>query len=235
MKKTILAGLTLTAALGIFGAACSQTATSGNSAINKNGMTNSNAPMNMNRMNMSEMNHNSMAMNSQMNHDAMNHSDMKSDANAASAPYDLQFLDTMTAHHTGAVEMAKLIDGRTSNAELKKFAAQIITDQEKEIAQMKGWREQWFAGKSRAMNMEMPGMADSMKMDMAKLSNAKDQDFDMHFLEMMTPHHAGAITMSQEALQKSEKSEIKTLANQIIKAQEAEIKMMADWKTKWAK
>ena len=235
MKKTILAGLTLTVALGIFGAACSQTATSGNSAINKNGMTNSNAPMNMNRMNMSEMNHNSMAMNSQMNHDAMNHSDMKSDANAASAPYDLQFLDTMTAHHTGAVEMAKLIDGRTSNAELKKFAAQIITDQEKEIAQMKGWREQWFAGKSRAMNMEMPGMADSMKMDMAKLSNAKDQDFDMHFLEMMTPHHAGAITMSQEALQKSEKPEIKTLANQIIKAQEAEIKMMADWKTKWAK
>ena len=235
MKKTILAGLTLTVALGIFGADCSQTATSGNSAINKNGMTNSNAPMNMNRMNMSEMNHNSMAMNSQMNHDAMNHSDMKSDANAASAPYDLQFLDTMTAHHTGAVEMAKLIDGRTSNAELKKFAAQIITDQEKEIAQMKGWREQWFAGKSRAMNMEMPGMADSMKMDMAKLSNAKDQDFDMHFLEMMTPHHAGAITMSQEALQKSEKPEIKTLANQIIKAQEAEIKMMADWKTKWAK
>ena len=85
------------------------------------------------------------------------------------------------------------------------------------------------------MNMEMAGMADSMKMDMSKLSNAKDKECDLMFLEMMTPHHQGAITMSKEALQKSEKAEIKTLANQIIKAQEAEIKMMSDWKTKWSK
>ena len=41
--------------------------------------------------------------------------------------------------------------------------------------------------------------------------------------------------MAKEALQKSEKPEIKTLAGQIIKAQEAEIKMMNEWKEKWAK
>lgn len=41
--------------------------------------------------------------------------------------------------------------------------------------------------------------------------------------------------MAKEGLQKSEKAEIKTLAGQIIKAQEAEIKMMADWKAKWGK
>ena len=118
---------------------------------------------------------------------------------------------------------------------LFKFAANIIADQNKEIAQMKDWREKWYAGKPAAKNMEMPGMADSMKMDMSKLSNAKDKDFDLMFLDMMTPHHAGAITMSKEALTKAEHAEIKTLANQIIKAQEAEIKMMADWKAKWAK
>ena len=216
-------------AIAAIGAACNQTAN--NSAMNHNGM-NHNSMMNNSSSNMNGMNHNSMPMNSNM---PMNHSQMKSDANAASAPYDLQFIDTMTTHHTGAVEMAKMVDGRTQNADLKKFAAQIITDQEKEIKQMKDWREKWFAGKSPAMNMEMPGMADSMKMDMSKLSNAKDKDFDLMFVEMMTPHHAGAITMSKEALTKSEKPEIKTLANQIIKAQEAEIKMMADWKAKWAK
>ena len=55
------------------------------------------------------------------------------------------------------------------------------------------------------------------------------------FLEMLIPHHQGAVTMSKEALQKSEKAEIKTLANAIIKAQESEIKQMKDWKAKWAK
>ena len=52
---------------------------------------------------------------------------------------------------------------------------------------------------------------------------------------MVTPHHAGAVTMAKEALMKAEHPEIKTLANQIIKAQEAEIKMMNEWKKRWSK
>ena len=170
-----------------------------------------------------------------MNHSGMNHANMKSSPNAASAPYDLQFLDTMMAHHQGAVEMAKMIDGKTQNAELRKFGAQIVADQQKEIAQMKSWRQKWFAAKPLAMNMEMPGMADSMKMDMAKLSAARNADFDRLFVEMMIPHHQGAVEMSQDALAKAGHPEIKTLSQQIIKAQQAEIKMMQGWKTAWAK
>jgi len=131
--------------------------------------------------------------------------------------------------------MAKMIDGKTNNAEIIKFGKQIIADQEKEIAQMKDWREKWFAGKPAAKNMEMPGMMDSMKMDMSKLSNSKNKAFDLAFIEMMIPHHQGAVLMAKEALTKGEKPEIKTLANNIIKAQEAEIKMMNEWKEKWAK
>jgi len=162
----------------------------------------------------------------------MDHSMMKSAPDAANQPYDLQFLDTMVPHHQSAVDMAKRISGQTKNADLNKFAEAIIADQNKEIAQMKEWRGKWYEGKPSAMNMEMPGMADSMKMDMSKLASAKE--FDLMFLDMMTPHHAGAVTMSKEALTKAEHPEIKTLAQQIIQAQEAEIKMMADWKTKWA-
>ena len=55
------------------------------------------------------------------------------------------------------------------------------------------------------------------------------------FLDMMTPHHAGAVVMAKEALTKAEHPEIKTLANQIIKSQEAEIKQMAVWKAAWSK
>ena len=131
--------------------------------------------------------------------------------------------------------MAKMVDGRTQRTELKTFAQKIIADQNKEIAQMKEWREKWYAGKPRAMNMEMPGMADSMKMDMSKLSNSKDKAFDLTFIEMMTPHHAGATTMAKEALTKAEHQELKTLAGNIIKEQEAEIKQMNVWKSEWSK
>ncbi len=231
MKSTIILSIILTAT--ILGVSCTQMSNNSNSTMNRNGMMNSNNAIMMNsNSNMNGMNQNSMPMNSNM---PMNHANMKSDPNAATQPYDLQFLDTMTHHHQGAVEMAKKVDGQTQNAELKKFAAQIISDQEKEIGQMKDWREKWFAGKPSAINMGMGGMMDSMKMDMTKLSNAKAKDFDLAFIAMMIPHHEGAITMSNEALKKSEKAEIKTLAAQIIKTQEAEIKMMQDWKTKWSK
>jgi len=233
MKKVSYLGLVLTAALAVIGTACTQggnvnTSSSMNkNMMNHNGMTNGNMA-----------NHNSMTMNSNAGMPNMM-SNMKSDPNASSAPYDLQFIDTMSAHHQGAVDMAGMALKKSQNAELKTFAQKIIDDQQKEIAQMKAWREKWYAGKAPAKNMEMSGMMDSMKMmagdGMKKMEAMTGKDFDTHFLDMMTPHHAGAVTMAKEALTKAEQPEIKTLANQIIKAQEAEIKMMADWKAKWSK
>lgn len=166
-------------------------------------------------------------------------SKMKSDPNAASQPYDLQFLDTMSAHHQSAIEMAETALKKSQNAELKTFAQKIIDDQTKEIATMKEWREKWFAGKPPAMNVEMQGMSGSMKMmsggEVKKMEDASGKEFDLMFLDMMSAHHADATAMAKEALQKAEHPEIKTLANNIIKAQEAEIKQMADWKAKWSK
>lgn len=172
---------------------------------------------------------------SKMDHNSMDHSNMNSSANASDSPYDLQFIDTMTAHHEGAVDMAKMAPKSTKNAELLKFANAIIIDQSKEMQQMADWRLNWFGAKPKALNMEMPGMKESMSMDMKRLADARDQEFDLLFIEMMIPHHEGAVTMSKDALQKSERAEIKNLANEIIKAQTAEIKLMNDWKAKWAK
>ena len=227
MKIGIYVGLVTVFALVIVAVGCQSSSN-----------VNTNSSMNQNMMNRNSvtMNGNTMPMNANM---PMNDSAMKSDPSATSAPYDLQFIDTMSAHHQSAIDMAKMVDGKTQNAELKKFAAQIIADQGKEIAQMKEWREKWYAGKPAAKNMEMSGMMDSMKMmmegDMKKMEMASGKDFDLMFLDMMTPHHAGAITMAKEALTKADHPEIKTLSNQIIKAQDSEIKMMADWKSKWSK
>lgn len=159
---------------------------------------------------------------------------MESSPNAASAPYDLQFLDTMIAHHRGAVDMAGPCSARAQHAEVKTLCANIISSQQKEIADMKAWRDKWFAGKEPAMNMEMMGMNDSMKsMDMKMLSSLSGNDFDLAFIKHMIPHHEGAVKMAKDALQKSTKDEIKTLANAIIKAQESEVRQMKEWQTAW--
>ncbi len=234
MKTIILTVVLSAAAIAMAGCQTAPTTTNPNTNTRTNtAVQNSNANSMMNMNGSTMMNGNSMSGNSG------GMMDMKSSPNAASQSYDLQFLDTMTHHHQGAIDMAKMALMKSQNAELKTFAQKIIDDQNKEIAQMKGWREKWYAGKPPAMNMEMPGMNEGMKMmmgdGMKKFEAATGKEFDLMFLDMMTPHHAGATTMAKEALTKAEHPEIKTLANQIIKAQESEIKMMNDWKAKWSK
>lgn len=171
-----------------------------------------------------------------MDHSKMNHSAMGSSLNAAAAPYDLQFLDTMIAHHQGAVEMAGPCSAKAGHSEIKTLCGNIISSQQKEIGEMKAWRDKWFAGAAPAINMEMPGMKDSMKgMDMKLLGTLTGNEFDRAFIKQMTPHHEGAVIMGKEALLKSTKDEIKTLSDSIIKAQESEIKRMNDWQTAWFK
>lgn len=58
-------------------------------------------------------------------------------------------------------------------------------------------------------------------------------DVDRHFIEMMIPHHQDAIAMAELALQRSQHPQIKTLAADIKRVQQAEIDQMQTWYRQW--
>jgi uncharacterized protein (DUF305 family) len=153
----------------------------------------------------------------------------KTSAGAASAPYDLQFIDTMSEHHSSAITMAKIAVEKAQYPELKAFARKVIAAQQKENEQMKSWRAGWYKESPPALNMELPGMEGSM-MGMEGLQGATGREFDLMFIEMMMPHHAGAVTMAKDAASRAEHSEIKNLAGKIILDQQREIEQMRQWK-----
>lgn len=57
--------------------------------------------------------------------------------------------------------------------------------------------------------------------------------FDEQFIDMMAPHHMGAVAMAQIALTRAEHPELKTLANSIIASQNMEIGQMKQWRKAW--
>ncbi len=173
-------------------------------------------------------------------------------AQAHAAPFDQQFIDSMTPHHQSALVMAQMAVSKAKYPEVRALARSIVADQKKEIAYMGGLRKRFYGsamsssmggmnhgsmsgmdhGKMSGMKMSgdkmmMPGtmMGLPMKgmMDMGMLKAAKGTAFDKMFLKMMIPHHAGAIVMADEALKVSGRPEIRSLSMKIIDAQAKEI------------
>lgn len=84
------------------------------------------------------------------------------------------------------------------------------------------------AGKPSSMN-HSGGMMSHDSMDLG----VADAEYDLRFIDGMTPHHQGAIAMAQDVLKNSQRPELRKLANDIIAAQEKEIAQMGEWRKAW--
>lgn len=142
---------------------------------------------------------------------------------------DRAFVGDMVPHHSSAVDMAKVAQQRGEHPEIKTLANEIIASQSEEIDQMNKAKSALSEDNVEAEELGIP--ADMMGMDTATLTTA--EPFDREFIDMMIPHHQGAIRMARAELDKGSSDELKTLAQNIISAQTNEIKQMNDWRTKW--
>jgi uncharacterized protein (DUF305 family) len=177
-----------------------------------------------------------------MNHgggQGMGHADM--DLGPKGENYDLLFIDGMKVHHQGAVDMAEEALQKSKRPEIKQLAQAMIDAQQKEIAQMTEWRSTWYPNADAAPMMyhaqmgHMMAMSEDMKASMMMsmdLGSADDQ-LDLRFLNGMIPHHEGALVMAKDALAKSDRPEIKQLAQAILDSQQQEIDQMQQWKKEW--
>ncbi len=61
-------------------------------------------------------------------------------------PFDKAFIDAMIPHHESAIAMANAALDGSDNPEVREIARAIVEAQEKEIAQMEAWRQDWYPG-----------------------------------------------------------------------------------------
>lgn len=81
-----------------------------------------------------------------------------------------------------------------------------------------------------AMPRDFSGPMEGSFMGGRSMENAA---IDRHFIEQMIPHHEGAIAMAELALERSERPEIRSLANSIVEDQSRENALMRTWYREW--
>jgi uncharacterized protein (DUF305 family) len=142
--------------------------------------------------------------------------------------FEIKFMQEMIVHHQSAIDMAKLVPSHTKRPELNTLAADIIKAQTNEITDMKQWLKQWYNEQSLTDTMSVPGMMEMMG-SMDTLKNAKDADFDKKFTTMMIQHHQQAINMAKLIPEKTQRSELVTLEQNIVTTQSQEVQQMQNW------
>ena len=120
---------------------------------------------------------------------------------------DVKFMQGMIMHHSQALQMAEMVEARSSREAIQLMALRISLSQEDEMVMMEEWLE--ARDLPRAMPMaDMQAMASNHEMmpgilteaELDELAGLTSQEFDTRFLQLMIKHHEGAITMVDRLL-----------------------------------
>jgi uncharacterized protein (DUF305 family) len=144
---------------------------------------------------------------------------------------DRAFVAEMVPHHEGAVAMAKIAQERAQRPEIKQLTAAIIKTQNAEIETLNGLAARLEEAGIEQGELGVPEDEMGMSHDPSMLGTARP--FDREFIDMMIPHHQGAIRMARVEIAKGDNPDAKRLAEAIVQAQTKEIDEMNMWRVDW--
>lgn len=149
---------------------------------------------------------------------------------------DVGFLQAMIPHHQQAIDMARLVTGRTQRPELVKLAARITTSRVAEIRRMQAWLTRWqrpAAANASTQHdpSQLPGMLAEGQLEW--LQTLTGAQFDLGVVTMLRTHHGGAVELAGTELRAGASAEVKALAAEIIATQQREIRQLQRWQDTW--
>jgi len=144
---------------------------------------------------------------------------------------DRAFAASMIPHHESAVDMGRLAGKKAGHAELRALAGDIVRSQTAEIRTLRRAERGLAREGVRPGDLGLDEQLMGMGMDVHGLGSARP--FDRAFIDMMVPHHNGAIRMSEIELDRGASRPLRRLARAIVDAQTREIRRMERWRKAW--
>lgn len=144
----------------------------------------------------------------------------------------IDFLNGMIPHHESAIAMAdSYLEYGGENETLKKLAENIKTTQTEEISHMRDLIVKYEAEGHTDEDQESAYLDeyDKLMQHDHSMSKSGTDSLDHAFAEGMIMHHQMAVDMAKSILEYTDYEEIRTLAQDIIEAQEQEIEEMKEF------
>ncbi|GGU53581.1 DUF305 domain-containing protein [Lentzea flava] len=167
----------------------------------------------------------------------------------ASGSVDVGFCQDMAVHHLQGIQMANIARDRTTDPDVRQLAFDIASTQLEQVGRMKGWLMMWNEHEQSPNGVYMawmndagihghgattaepgkplmPGMATTE--ELTKLRGLSGRDLEVYFLQLMIRHHTGGAPMAEFAAQRAGQPFVRTLADNMLKSQTAELDVMKD-------
>lgn len=142
---------------------------------------------------------------------------------------DHDFANLMKVHHLAAIQMAQLEATKGTDAQLKRMAQGMVTDQQREISAFDK-----FLTTSRPRGGDTAYFKTGMDiMHRMPMEADASGSLDVQFAQLMIPHHQSAVEMSEAYLKGGASDEVIIgLAKGIIASQQKEIGELKAWLSK---
>ncbi|MER6192037.1 DUF305 domain-containing protein [Streptomyces cyaneofuscatus] len=165
---------------------------------------------------------------------------------------DAGFARDMAVHHQQAVEMSFIVRDRTDDEDVRRLAYDIANTQANQRGMLLGWLDLWElpkvapggAGPMAWMDGGdghgehgggheggggaglMPGMA--TKDELKRLGTLRGKEAEVFFLQLMTDHHKGGVSMAGACASRCAVPVEKRLAQGMVEGQQSELGLMRD-------
>ena len=133
---------------------------------------------------------------------------------------DLRYVDSMIAHHRGAVLLAKQAE-LSERTEIRDLAQGIQKGEPVLIAELYAWKKEWYGDTRRVIDPVV-----------AKLGSY-DKTFDLRFLNALIAHHENGVRMTEEVRLKSSRGAILDNADAVEAFLTESGETLKGWRSAW--
>ena len=143
------------------------------------------------------------------------------DLGRADRGLDLRYINSMIAHHRGAMLLAEQAQTQAQKKEIQGLSADILKNEPPAIQELYDWKKAWYNDTKKVRDPIVPKLG------------TYDEKYELRFLNALIAHHDDGLLMTNDIKTKSSRLEILNNADAVGTFFETTLEIFKGWRKDW--